>query len=342
MANKITEKYFTQNDFSRMKDKVLAEVTAETGFIAREEIFRGVIYERQKVGSLIYKGTWQRKPAALKLQGLKPEVDEGEIVKHFTGQNNSRLIRVPKIYVHFPWQAKRGYGYLITEYVDAPKIFKMPFATAEQMLDFARFYQEYRTSALTRPWLEPETLNSLAFTLERVNHWRKISESKKRLSPEEYRPYLTRFYPQAEKHLPTIPMVFCHGHLTADDIYKLADGSYVVLSNLFWSYRPEWYDLGFNIWACWQGIRDTSYTFEEMLGYIEEWLKVYRQIPVVKKDNDFERKITMLLLERTMGTILVDLGANDFFDKKKNAKYLRHLLSLNQKLFNYLVDKLEY
>ena len=150
MGNKITEKYFTQDDFSRREAEVLVQVTAETGFIVEKEIFRGVIYDKNKVGSLIYKGAFGGKPAVLKLQGLKPEIEEGEIIKHFTNQNQSKSVRIPILYAYKPWTENRGYGYLITEYIDAPKIFKMPFATSQQMNDFARFYQEYRTSALTR------------------------------------------------------------------------------------------------------------------------------------------------------------------------------------------------
>jgi hypothetical protein len=341
MSNKITEKYFTQDDFSQRETEVLTQVTAETGFVVEKEIFRGMIYDKNKVGSLIYRGTLNGKPVVLKLQGLKPEVDEEEIVRHFTDQNQSKLVRVPALYAHKPWTEERGYGYLITEYLDAPKIFEMPFATAEQMQSFARFYQEYRTSALTRSWVEPETKDSLAFTVQRVDNWRKISEHKQRLNLQDYAPYLVRYYPLAVKHLPPIPMVFCHGHLTANDIYRLPDGSFVVLSNLFWSYRPQWYDLAFNVWSCLMHIRDTSYTFEQLLEYVEKWLTVYRAIPVVQEDKEFERKITILLLERTMGAILVDLGANDFFGKEENKSYLQHLLGLHQRLFDHLAQKLE-
>lgn len=341
MSNRITEKYFTQDDFSQREADVLAQVTAETGFVVEKEIFRGMIYDNNKVGSLIYKGTLKGKPAALKLQGLKPEVDEGEIVKRFTAQSRSKIVRVPLLYVHKSWTEECGYSYLITEYIDAPKIFEMPFASAEQMQDFARFYQEYRASALTRSWIKPDTKDSLAFTVHRVDHWRKISEHKKRLTLGDYAPYLVRYYPLAVKHLPSIPMVFCHGHLTANDIYRLPDGSFVILSNLFWGYRIQWHDLAFNIWACLQHIRDTNYTFEQLLRYVEEWLVVYRTIPVVQQDKDFERKITMLLLERTMGAILVDLGVNDFYEKEENKPYFQHLLDLHQQLFDHLAKKLE-
>ncbi len=341
MSNKITEKYFEQEDFSKREKEVLDEVVKEAGFKIKREIFRGVIYEKSKVGSIIYSGVWQNKPAVLKLQGLKPEINESEIIKHFTAQNQSKIVRVPELYAYKVWEKKRGYGYLITEYIDAPRIFIMPFASEKEMREFARFYQEYHTSALVCSWIEPEALDTLAFTLKRVDNWRKISESKKRLKMNQYIPYLEEYYRLAAIHLSSIPMTFCHGHLTANDIYRLPDGSFAVLSNLFWSYRPQWYDLAFNLWACLVNIRNTNYTFEEFLDYTEKWLSVYREIPIVKMDKQFERKITMMMLERTIGAILVDLGVNDFYDAPENKKYFEHLLPLHQKFFDYLAEKLK-
>lgn len=341
MDNKIIEKYFSQEDFSKQKQKALSEVVRETGFKVEKEIFRGVIYEKEKVGSIIYKGVFKGKPAVLKLQGLRPETDEGEIIRRFIKQNKSKLVRVPLVYDHKPWNKKRGYGYLITEYVDGHKIFTMPFASPTEMQNFASFYQEYRTSALTRPWSKPETKDGLAFTMQRVKHWQKICESKKRLAPSDYAPYLAKYFSLAEKHLPSIPMVFCHAHLTADDIYCVPNGSYVLLSNLFWGYRLQWHDLAFNLWACLQHIRDTHYTLRQWVQYSEQWLATYRAIPIVQKDKKFERKITILFLERVMGGILVDVGVNETLETKENKPYFRHLLELHQHIFNYLTDKIK-
>jgi hypothetical protein len=293
------------------------------------------------VGSLIYKGKWHGQPAVLKLQGLKPENEEAEIMSRFARQNKSSLVRVPELYDHDPWHAERGYGFMITEFIDAPRIFELPFATRTQMKEFARFYQEYRTAALTAPWQEQRSDDTVAFTFRRVENWKNISESVGRLQLKEYAPYLMRYYPLAAPHLRSLPLVFCHGHLTANDIYTMSDGSFVVLSNIYWTYRPQWYDLAFNVWSTWQWIRDVTYTFDQLRAYVEEWLDVYRTIPVVRADPDFDRKMYCLLLERVMGGILVDLGANDFYEAPENEKYFRHLLSLHQQLFDYFAEQLQ-
>lgn len=341
MENKITEKYFDQEDFSQKEREALKQVMSETGFEPEEEIFRGVIYEKDKVGSLIYKGKYNDNLAVLKLQGLKPEIDEGEMIENFEKQNKSSFVRLPSLYFHKPWSKDRGYGFLITEYIKAPKIFEPPFAYDNQMAEFGRFYQEYRTRAITRPWLKQEAKNSLDFTLKRVENWRKISEHKTRLKKEDYIPFLERFYPLAQRHFPSIPLVFCHRHITPNDIYKMSDSSYVLFSNLFWSHCPQWYEPSFNIWSCMQHIRDVDYKFEDLLKYIERWRGHYHEIPIVQKDGDFDRKLNINLLERTIGAILVDIGVNDLYDKPENQKYFKHLLKLHQEFFNYIAKKLE-
>jgi len=340
MENIITGKYFKQNDFSQREKEVLEQILKETGFKPKKEIFRGIIYEKNKVGSLIYKGEYKKKSAVLKLQGLEPEIDEVEMINKFMRQNMSLLVRAPILYFYKKWSKGRGYGFQISEYINAPKIFEMPFATKEEMEEFGKFYQDYRTLALTIPWLKPATKNSLEFTLKRIENWRKISEYKKRLKKEDYIPFLEKFDSLAKEHFLSIPLIFCHRHITANDIYKMSDNSFVLFSNLFWSYCSQWYELAFNIWACMQHIRNIDYSFKEWINYVEKWRQCYYQIPVVKKDKDFDRKLNIILLERTMGAILVDIGVNDFYDKPENKKYFRHLLKLHQQFFNYLVEKL--
>lgn len=340
MVNRITEKYFTQGDFSQREIEVVKEIVQETGFELEEEIFRGVIYEKNKVGSLIYKGKYKEKPAVLKIQGLKPEIDEAKMVRNFIRQNRSLIVRVPELYSYKEWNKDRGYGFLIGEHIGGRKIFKMPFATEDQMRDYGKFYQEYRSLTLNRPWIEQEAENSLKYTLGRIDNWRKISEHKGRLKEEDYVPFLERFKTLANRYFPSIPLMFCHRHLSANDVYKMPDGSYVLLSNLFWSYCLQWYELAFNFWACMQHIRNIDYRLDNLLEYLESWRKHYKQIPVVREDKEFDRKLDINLLERTMGAILVDIGVNDFYDKPENQKYFKHLLKLHQEFFNHLVKKL--
>lgn len=341
MSNKITAKYFKKNDLPDRKETILRQIAGETGFKPEKEIFRGSIYDADKIWSLIYKGRHGSREAVLKIQGLKPETEEKEIIDAFNGQNKSSFIRLPEILASKSWNKKDGCGYLISEYVSAPPIFKMPFATDQEMANFGKFYEDYKTKSIVSPWFKSdkeENNGSFNFVKTRIKRWQKISESKERLAKKDYLPYLKKFWPAAKKNFADIPMEFTHGHLSANDIYKEPNGKYVLMSNLFWSYRPRYYDLAFNIWACLLAIRDTSYAFDDAEKYVETWIENYKKIPCVAADGNFDRKIKINLAERMIGSILVDLGVHDFYAAPENKKYFKHLLPLHQKLFEQFID----
>lgn len=342
MNNQIVSKYFEQGDFSEREKEVLGEILSKTGFRVEKEIYRGMILEKNKVGSLIYSGVWNEKPAVLKIQGLKPQMDEPENILNFKNQNKSDLIRTSEIYGYENWNKDREYGYMINEKVDYPKIFEMPIASKEQMEDFANFYQEYKVKAISIPWIEkPADFNVAKKVFESVDNWKKIAESKNIPQKEEYEDILKDFYRIMPEHLDIFSMEFCHNHLSSDDIRKTPGGEYIIMSNLFWGYNLKWHDLSFNIWACMHKIRDNDFSFVEMVGYLDKWLKIYKEIPVVREDKNFDHKITALLLGKTLGSILVDLGALFEYENGKDAKYFGHLLELHKQLFDYLAEKLE-
>lgn len=207
------------------------------------------------------------------------------------------------------------------------------------MEDYADFYEEYRTKALTRPFTDPDTMDTVVFVQKRVEHWREICRSKGRLEPDEYESYFETFGSVLRERFPEIPLVFSHGHLTGSDIRKEGGDRYVLLRNIFFSWRPRHYDAAFNLWACPLHIRDNEYSFEKLRAYIEKWLDVYQQIPVLRGDPDFDRNMYAMLLERTIGSILADLGATENWEKE-DAPYFRHILDLHQKLFEYYLGKI--
>ncbi|MCL5418692.1 MAG: hypothetical protein M1360_01990, partial [Candidatus Marsarchaeota archaeon] len=76
--------------------ETLKEILNKTGFKREKEIFRGeIIYTngaKPVTGSILLKGTYKAKPAVLKIQGLRLESSEVEIIKRFEQQNKSRII----------------------------------------------------------------------------------------------------------------------------------------------------------------------------------------------------------------------------------------------------------
>jgi len=340
MGNKITEKYFIQANFADQAQRVLAEIKARTNFQPEKEIFRGQIYDPDKVGSLIYKGVWRKLPAVLKIQGLKPEIDEIDMISRFNEQNDSKKIRLPKLYKGSKWNELDGYGYLLLEYIDAPKIYQPPLADQEQKEDFCRFYQEYKTKCLRQPLFarQPHEKNSLVFVNQRVLHWQKIAEAKEQLT-EVNKKRVEKFLNIAGRHLPSIKMEFMHGHLTYNDLYKISDNEYVLMSNLFWSYRPEFYDSTFHLWAGLNSLHNKNIKLEQIIEYLQNWFGQYKKIPVIKQANDFNGKFNLMMAERCLGALLIDI--KNKHQQKGQNNLVNYLSRLFADLFEYFTDKLE-
>ncbi len=339
MSNKISEKYFEYGVSINDARNLIKQIIARTNFQIEKEIFCGKIYNQNKIGSLIYKGTWQSKPAVLKIQILQPDIDEIDIINKFNHQNKSTRIRLPKLYRGSKWNRNDNYGYLILEYINAAPIYQSPFANPKQIQDFSDFYQEYKTKCLNQPLFKKE-LNeesSLVFTAQRISHWIKIAQDKNYLSKTKIK-NTEKFLSLAGQYLPLIKMEFMHGHLTNKDIFKISDDEYVLMSNLFWSYRPEFYDTTFHLWNGINDLRDLKTTSNQVIKYIQNWLRAYKKLPIIKQDSDFERKFNLMMAERCLGSLLIDIQ-NIHYDSHRD-KFVIHLTNLFRELFDYYLDRL--
>lgn len=354
MSNRITEKYFKWNGVSQERiSEILEEVGQKEGFLVKEVLFQGMIYGKDKIGSAIYLIAYKGEPVVLKLQIL-PILEEGadeiDIINSFVRQNASKKVRMPHLLSGEKWSKDRGYGYQITEYIDAPLIFADVLATSEEMKIFLDFYKEYLKSIPAEPWFDYKeyTLDE-ASTSSRVDNWMRISQDRMRLlfNPNDNPIFnwkenglpekVAKYKEILERNQSLISLRFQHKHLTRRDIRVLPDGSYVIFSNLFWAYAPEWYDTTFHIWESLKSIRDEKFTFKEAKEYIEKWLKVYETIPQVNSDCDFEKKFYLNLLERMLGTLLVDLIADD---SGLAAEDLKRIFAMHEQLFSWLTEKL--
>lgn len=335
---KIVDKYFQNNDFYKKVKSITKKIVDQTGFEIERELFRGMIYDENKLGSVIYKGRYEGKDAVLKLQGLEPETDEIEIIAGFNKQNISNKIRLPQVYKFKHWDKRDGYGYLITEFITAPHIFEMPFATGFQMKLFCEFYEEYRTKCLNKIFTKQakDERKASNFVIRRVSMWQKIAKIKgileKRISNKQIRTIIKRYKQIMERELKNVKMVFCHGHLTPSDIFY--DGKqFILLSNLYWSFRPEYYDIVFGLHWDLESVNNPNFSYKEFKNYINKWLNYFYHIPIVKNDPDAKRKINLMLLERTVGGILLDTGSKNINSTNEN------LFNLQLKLFDELTQQ---
>lgn len=130
-----------------------------------------------------------------------------------------------------------------------------------------------------------------------------------------------------------------HGHFTYDDIFKLSDKEYVLMSNLFWSYRPEFYDTTFHLWAGIKSLRDQRNSLEQIIKYLQNWLEEYKKIPIIARDADFERKFNIMMAERCIGAPLVDIRNQHYARDREDC--IAYLTELFRNLFTYFTDKLQ-
>ena len=337
--NKITDAYSSLNPLTpeRMR-KIIPEIKKYSlpGLIIGEEVWKGTIYGDSKVGSIVYDATFRGKPAVCKVYAIRQKINESRILGDFNAQNQSEIISVPVVFDARAWDIEGEYGYLITEKTEGKKIFTPPYATEEQMMEFCAFFDDYKKNAIVKPWMPSPKMRTPVYMAGRVLKWTGISKDKGMLKKEDYRPYVRKFYTFLLRNLPStlkIPMVFGHGHLGPNEIVKTEDGKYVLMANMMWGYRPEWYEIGFLIWTCLLAVRDTSCSVSDAYQRIvAPWMRHLQKMDAAKKDPLFSRKVAILLIERFIGAILLDVGAHDDF-KGKDREYFRPLLSMFQELF---------
>ncbi len=337
--------YFNRDaDFITPKREklIIKEIKEETGFIAKKIIHSSLIYNKKKVKDLVYEGRYKGRRAILKVQGIEPQYHEPDLIRAFERQNRSKLIVAPKIYRERRWNKQRRYGYFIMEYIEGKPIYKSPLATKSEMKNFCRFYQEFHTKALRRPLFKIEgQLRPGALGFESVEYWRRMCEDTGRLKLEDYAPYLMRYYPLIQKHAKDIPMVFTNADLFPSHVFKLKDGRYAMIDFMSFRYVRKWVDLTMNVWNAWMEIKDSNFTIKSLIKLVEEWKRAYKQIPTVKKDKHFDHTFYTLMLNRSIGTILADLGAAAKWGEKKNERLLKNNIKIHQKLFDYFAEKME-
>ncbi|MCL4411597.1 hypothetical protein M1329_01520, partial [Candidatus Marsarchaeota archaeon] len=244
---------------------------------------------------------------------------------------------------HEGWNEDRKYGFTVTELEDGKHIYdESKFATAEEMEDFCSFYNEFKTRAVTEPWEPRPGLAGTALerTRKTVEGWIRLSEAVGRLRPEDYQPYVDRYFAVMERHAAGTRLEFTHRELTAEQIIK-TDGGYAITANILWGYMPEWADLSPNIWHSLLFVRSADATPERVIEYVDAWIDAYGRIPAAGKDPDFEKKIVLALLNRVVGTLTGDLGAGwQWGDGKPGRPYLKRTLVFEQRLFDHLEARL--
>ena len=185
----------------------------------------------------------------------------------------------------------------------------------------------------------PREESALVFTSARVMHWAKICESQGNLTSEKIK-LLEQYLTVIGKYLPNVSMEFCHGHLDANSVRKMSNGEYILMSNIFWTWRPQMYDMVFHLWAGIKSLRD-EVTEKLIVKYLFSWEDGFIKIQD-KKYELFAINFRLMMLERCIGTILVDIENQEYpkHESGKDVEYLRELFISLFKLYSHSCDVL--
>ena len=248
IGNRITDNALNADDGRELIQRALAEIEDQLGWCSTEEkeLFTGVYYDTKKVGSFIVK---VRNPqgitAVLKLQLRPLPYDEGFIIRHIEGENKSTVIRLPKILVDRPWSEEAGYGFVLFE--DLSQLSDLWNSIRPNEDDLVRhgvFLSEFINKLLpVTAWLSAPSVSSQEKYKEAFQHFFEISQksSHRHISLEEIELLREQFFNILDK-IDLHDAHFTHGHLSGKDVkYDEATGEFILLANLYWSWRPKYY-----------------------------------------------------------------------------------------------------
>jgi len=340
-GNRITDNALSADNGELVIAKALDYLKNKSGWETAEDkpLFSGVYYDSRKVGSYIVKVKKDNKKAVLKLQ-LKPlTFDEGFIIRHINKYNKSQKIKTLNILDDLSWNKELGFGYLVFEDISPLDNLWKSNVTDEKDRELHRnFLKEFFTNTLPiEPWIEKPEVDLRRAYKETFSHFEEIAAKSDyhHIESEKVDEYKKIYYGVVDK-LQFIQPHFTHGHLSGKDVkYNQEKKEFILMANLYWSFRPKYYELAFPMWVDIMHFRKKDLNLDEVLERINSWGKLwednlYNHNPLNTDQYWFN------LLERAMVTIMLDLGASEW--KKEEEKELTSLLNVWQELFNWIVN----
>jgi hypothetical protein len=109
--------YFRGSDLEAREQPILQEVEAELGFTPTKLLGKSTWWGSKDIGAFQYLGEYEGQAAVLKVQGVKPDVSEADMLRAFAENNQSRLVRPPRLYKSISWSDENRYEALVVEYI---------------------------------------------------------------------------------------------------------------------------------------------------------------------------------------------------------------------------------
>ncbi len=299
------------------------EVAEQQQFELGELLYEGLYYDEDHVRNGVWSGTFQGKPAVLKVYEDPRLTDEPTSLQKFHEHKTSTKLTAPQVYgseVITPHK-----GWLILEKLPEGGSFFTSPLSADDREQFLQAYLEYRQNFPNEPWRELTLVESLPSDkryLFSINRWLELAnnkESERRLQgealllpPNEFIPRYTKALAAITDEMAKRKTIWCHGHFKPKELYRAPDGMIYLTDFAHTTACPEGYEFGFMIWSDWlMDGGDWQLDYSGWKQGVDAWLNDLRPVAnqlQIERPDDLLR---VSLLERTMGAILADVTAAD-------------------------------
>jgi hypothetical protein len=331
--NEISHIYLSGSDLAQREQLVLTDASKKLGFVPNKIEGRSNWWGSKEIGAFFASGIYKNKPAVLKIQGVKPTVSEVFMIKSFAKTNKSKLIRPPFLYDYLPWDDEKKYEALVLEPVEK-RVIQTP-TDQEELNIFFKAYEDYHKNCLGNPWLEKPKETIPQRVSDNFKIWRKASFKLFPTHPlrkNEDTTLIDKAIEILNSGYKGVNFEFQHGHFSEGDLYEKA-GQIVLLSNLYWAFRPPLYDavLGMH-WFIYHLAEVENITPEIVEQQRKWWLDEIESLPRIKKNK---KLYNLALLERAAAGLNLDALSVDF-----NLPIAKHLVEKTRNQVKNLIQAL--
>jgi hypothetical protein len=303
--NRLGASFRGGSDLQEREPAILTTVEQNLGFHPAELMGRSSWWGSEAVGAFMYAGRFNDQDAVLKVQGIKPETSEIDMLRSFAAQQ-SALVRPPRLLAAKSWNEKDRYEALIIEKVSGPKLISRP-TIASEVREFFRMFRNYRENCRNKPWvLKPD--QSLSDTVaQNFADWRNASQ---KLYPDH--PYrlagdselIDQGIELLQAGYQSVEPEFQHKHISTDDVFKVGD-QYVLTSNLMWGWGAPFGDavFAYHWYPNIIGNHVDGLSSDDIDAQKQIWLDEIWRLP---KSGDEKSMLRLALLERAMAGLIID------------------------------------
>lgn len=318
--NKISHLFLAGSDLGNREQEVLKAASRILGFVPEKLLDRSSWWTSKEIGAFRYEGKFKGKKAVLKIQGVRPETSEIYMIKAFSKVNRSRILRVPLPYSYLGWDDKKRYEALILEFIDGKPIVNIP-TSENELREFFALRDEYKKNCAVSSWIEQPDESLSEEIKMNFAKWREASFKLYPTHPfreEEDAELIDRAVDILIENYKDVKREFQHGHFGTSDLLEIKDGQVVILSNLYWSWKPPFYDAVFGYhWF----IYHLAKLKDATPGLVDEqkslWLTKINNL--VKTDSG-KKLLNLAFLERATAGLNLDALSVD--PKSPIAEYL--------------------